>query len=367
MSNRMVMWSGPPPSDGRPAARWVWVAGGCAAGLAAAAIWAACSVVSRMLVSTSALSPADLALLRYAGAFPIAAALLAMFPRRLANNISFPRFVILMLLAGPAYQALLIFGYGFVPAGSGALIVNGMLPIFSMLYAAAAAALLGSRSRGGPSAVAICGAAAVIAGLWLNCAGASAATAWTVEGFAIFAAAAAMWALLNTLIARWSIDPLRLTLWLVLWSPLFLPLWFALSPTAIPGADLGRASTLDILAQVAVHGWLGALVATVLFLHAVRVLGAPTAAVLQAATPALAAWFGNEVLHEPVTTSQTAGLALVFAGMVLAIIARDLQLWRPDGSPGNPLSLQASGRAQTSSETTVTLSPLQRRSAVIAR
>ena len=68
------------------------------------------------------------------------------------------------------------------------------------------------------------------------------------------------------------------------------------------------------------HGWLGALVATGMFFHAVRTVGAPTAAILQAATPAFAAWLGDRALSEHLLPLQAAGLALAITGMVLAII-----------------------------------------------
>lgn len=298
-----------PPSRGR----LLLIAAGLAAGLSAAVIWAAGSVVSRHLMTSSPLSAHDLALVRYAGALPLALLLLAIFPRRLASTVPAARLLVLLLLAGPLYQGLLIYGYGHATAGAGALLIGGLVPVFALILAAS----LGWGAQHSLSSGAIIGSGLVIAGLWLHAIGLPQTldVAWT--SVVTFATAALMWAVLNHVINAWSVDPLRLTVALVVWSPVFLPLWWMTRPPF----DLATVPLEDLALQVVTHGWLTGLVATGLFFFAVRTLGAPVAAIQQATIPAFAAWFGDQALAEHATPLQLSGLALTTTGMVVAILS----------------------------------------------
>lgn len=305
---------------------------GVLAGLAASAFWAGGSVVSRSFMVTASVPPEDLALLRYAGAFPAAFALVLLLPRRVRSDIPLSRLLVLLLLAGPLYQALLIWGYRYATAGSGALLVTGMVPVFSL----GLALLPFGRVR--PVFLStMAGALLVVVGLLVYALAAPATLAIQPMGIAIFATAAAMWALLNVLVAKWSIEPRRLTIALVLFSPLFLPLWFLQPHATGPTPQLFDMPWRDVALQVVVHGWLGAIVATTLFLFCVRATGAPTAAILQAVTPAFAAGFGEIALGEHLLPLQLAGMALVILGMVLATLgvarrgAASRGAARPDG------------------------------------
>lgn len=292
-----------------------YLCAGVFAGLAAAAIWAAGSVVSRHFMTTAATPAGDLALLRYAGALPVAILLVALLPRQFASRIPLRRLLVLVLLAGPLYQALLIQGYSFATAGSGSLLVTAMVPVFSLVLA-----LL--PIGGGRPVLPATVAGVVLAALGLLVFSIAAPTALAIMplGVGIFAAVAAMWAMLNLLVAKWSIEPQRLTLGLVLWSPLFLPVWFLNSGPFSPTQHLLEMPFRDVALQVIVHGWLGALVATALFLFCVQATGATTAAILQAVTPAFAAGLGEVTLGETIPPLQITGVALVILGMVLATV-----------------------------------------------
>jgi drug/metabolite transporter (DMT)-like permease len=165
----------------------------------------------------------------------------------------------------------------------------------------------------------------------------------------VFSTAALMWAVLNHLVRRWDIDPLRLTLTLALWSPLFLPIYLV----------AGRAPTLDtpladLVLQIVYHGWLVALVATFLFFLAVRLAGPHFAATIQTLSPAFAVGLGALLLGERIDRVTFLGAVLTIGGVLLTIagtrtlsslrsvLARTVAIFRPQSTelewPSRPSS-----------------------------
>lgn len=282
---------------------------GVIAGLLAALIFGGGAVVSRHLVTVE-LNPLDLTLLRYLGCFPVALAARLSWAEGVRLELPWRRFAMLLILGGPPYHLLLIAGYLHATAGGGALLVTGLLPVFSV---AVAVLLTGS----GPPVPALLGGALTLAGIVIF-AGVASEAAFSPLGLAIFCAAALGWALLNHCVGVWRVDPLRLTVALALWSPLFLPAYLLLCPWhALP------PMSGDLLLQFFYHGWLVAFVATMLCFTSVRLAGAQWAAALLALTPLCAAALGAVLLGEPLTLLQLAGAAMTFAG--IAAIAK----WKP--------------------------------------
>ncbi len=288
------------------------VALGMLAGLAAALLWGGGSVVSRHLV-TEKLDPMDLAFLRYAGCFPIAALAIYFFRDRVRLDISWLRLTALLLLAGPPYHVFVIGGYAHATAGAGALIITGLMQVFSLLVP-----LILVRTR--PGLACIMGACLAILGLSLFSADMASGFSFTPYGLAVFSIAALGWALLTYYVRLWKIDPLQLTNALALWSPIFLPLylWFR------PSADFSGPID-EILLQLVYHGVLVAYGATLLFFVAVRNLGISTAAVIQALAPGLAACMGALLLGEVLSLTRTLGIAIVIAGIIVTSIGA--QFW----------------------------------------
>lgn len=275
-------------------------------GLAAAAIWGGGAVVSRHLVITS-LDPISLVFLRYVGCFPIALILVAPFRDRVRLTIGWPRLVALLLLGGPLYHSLLVAGYQHATAGGGALLLSGLLPVFALgleyLHS-------GALSRAG-----LIGAAAILAGLALFGSG-SEIPGVSFSAFLIFAVAAAAWALLNTCVKRWRVDPIGLAITLALFAPIFLPIYLIGSPRSELSATTG-----EIALQIVYHGWLVAIGATALFFTCVHLAGAHVAAVLQVMSPAFSVLFGVAFLSEAVVPTQGIGLMLVIGGVLLTMSA----------------------------------------------
>jgi drug/metabolite transporter (DMT)-like permease len=285
---------------------------GISCGLTAAVLWGGGAVVSRHLV-TSRLDPMDMVLLRYAACFPIAIGLIIAFGRRVWLEIPLERLMVLLLLAGPPYQFLITMGYEQSTAGAGSLLVCGLLTVFAL-----ATPLAFNKSLGGtttivkPTLSAVVGAALACVGLATFASG-SGGSSITAKGFAIFSTAALCWAVLNALVRRWQIDPLKLTVALAFWSPLFLPVYTTMRPWH---ALSGPAS--DLLLQYVYHGWLVAFAATLMFFVAVRYAGATIASALQALAPGVSACLGAVILGEQLGRWQVLGISITIVGVMLS-------------------------------------------------
>lgn len=279
---------------------------GLAAGLVAAALWGGGAVVARHLVNHN-IAPLDLALLRYAGCFPIALLFAISGRGSLKACLSWWRFTVLLVLAGPPYHLLLLSGYQYAGAGGGTLMICGLLPLFALGLSAGA----GRRSL--VSGRALTGLLLIGVGLLMLAikGGATMVMPW---GVVIFAGAALAWALLNFLITEWNVDALELTVALGLSAPLFLPLYIlARGEIALPAGSFDQ-----IFLQMAYHGVGVAFGATFLFFAAVKRAGAQAAANMQALAPAFATLFGVVLLAEPMTLGTAIAVMGIVAGIALA-------------------------------------------------
>ena len=297
---------------------------GMLAGLAAALLWGGGSVVSRHLVSQK-LDPMDLALLRYIGCFPIALGALIMFRDRVRLNISWFRLAVLLLLAGPPYHVFVIGGYAHATAGAGALIITGLMQVFSL---GVPLLLLGTR----PGTAPVIGASLAILGLAVFSTDMASGFSFSALGLAIFSIAALGWALLTYYVRQWKIDPLQLTNALALWSPIFLPLYVIFQP-----APNFSGPIADTLLQLVYHGVLVAYGATLLFFVAVRKLGISTAAVIQALAPGLAALMGALLLGEGLSPTRIGGIAIVIAGVIVTSVGA--KIWTSFRSSKNAVQI----------------------------
>jgi drug/metabolite transporter (DMT)-like permease len=318
--------------------RWCVIIG-ITAGLMAALLWAGGAVVARYLVHTD-LPPDELTLLRYVGCFPLALAAVATLRRKALLDLPPLKIAVLVLLAGPLYQLIILLGYRHATAGAGSLLVTGLLPVCGI----GLALLWPLRAQSQPlTAAKLIGAGFAAAGLVVLAVGGPAGSSFDLAGFAIFAIAALMWALLNQLIRAWSVDPLKLTIALALWSPAFLPLWL-LTRKDLPSL----AVSSDGLLQIAYHGILVAFVATLLFFVAVRRLGAVDAGIIQTATPAITVALGAIALAEVPTAMQVTGVAITLVGLLLAIKGLPNSSQVGLGGMPTPLAVGA-GRSQPTS------------------
>jgi drug/metabolite transporter (DMT)-like permease len=141
-------------------------------------------------------------------------------------------------------------------------------------------------------------------------------TAIAPFGDAMFATAGLMWAGFAVLSKRWGISPMASTaavsvLSVLIYAPVYL---------AFVGPDRLMAVSFRVLGpQIIVQGVLSGVVAVVAFSRAVQLLGASRASVFPAMVPAAAILLGVPIVGELPTVLQGTGLAVVTAGLLIAI------------------------------------------------
>jgi drug/metabolite transporter (DMT)-like permease len=293
-------------------------------GLLAAAIWAVYSVLARLGV-TAGLSPADMSLLRFAPGALLTLPLMWRWGWRDLAGIGWRRGLILTLLAGPGFALLFMTGFSLAPLAHGAVIA----PSGQMLAGMGLSAWLGQQRLSRESLI---GAGFVLLGLFFMGGdsllhGESRAT---LLGDLLFAVAGFCWGTFGTLSRRWQVDPLRVTVVvLVLSFLLFTPPYLLL-------ADLSRLAqagagmlTLQVLAQ----GLGAGLVAMLAYSRAAALLGAGRAAFFGAMVPGAASLLAIPILGEVPSTLQALGIVSVVVGLLIAFGAARLLLERRNPPP----------------------------------
>lgn len=278
-------------------------------GLIIALIWGAQPVVATFGYRAG-LNALDLTLLRFAASGLI---MLPFVIRRGAWNacgIGWPRALVLMLLAGPLYNMVLIGGLQWAPASHSSLIYPALTPLFTtvlaklMLERKEKASLIGL-------GLLLAGVLAIKAGSLLATPSAAYPHAW--RGDLLFMTAALMWSLYTVLMRRWGTEPLAVVGVVQVGGLLYLPVYFLFQGSAVFALDLS-AITLQVLYQ----GVLVSVVSTLLFNLAVRQIGA-RASLFTALMPFVGVTLAVCFLDEPLTLSLLAGTALIAAGLVLSL------------------------------------------------
>lgn len=288
-------------------------------GLLAAAIWASYSVLARLGV-TAGLSPADMSLLRFAPGALLTLPLMWRWGWRDLAGIGWGRGLLLTLLAGPGFSLLFMTGFSLAPLAHGAVIA----PSGQMLAGLGLSAWLAHQRLSRESLI---GAGFVLLGLLfmggdslLHGEGGS-----TLLGDGLFAVAGFCWGLFGTLSRRWQVDPLRVTVVVVVLSFLiFTPPYLAL-------ADLGRLADAGagmLAVQLLAQGLGAGLVAVLAYSRAAALLGSGRAAFFGAMVPGAASLLAIPVLGEVPTTLQVLGIASVVTGLLIAFGAARLLLER---------------------------------------
>ena len=278
-------------------------------GLAAAVIWGAYLAMAKAGVSAGLL-PSDIAFVRYAVAGLIMLPWLMRHGIGSFGGVGWARAVVLATLAGPLFILVGVGGYAFAPLAHGAVLQPAALTIGSLVLATI---VLGDR----PTIGRIVGVGVILAGLVVIAGpGLLVTQSLTPIGDAMFITAGLMWAVFAILTKRWSIAPLAATAAVsVLSAAVYAPAYLA---TAGLDRILAAPATM-IVAQVIVQGVLSGVVAVIAFSKAAQLIGAARAAVFPALVPAVAIVLGVPVAGEVPTALQLAGLAVVSAGLLIAL------------------------------------------------
>ena len=287
------------------------IAIGALCGLAASLIWAAQISIAAIAVRGS-LPPMDLVALRFLAGGVVMLPVIWQGRRHGAlAGIGWRRGLMLTLAGGPPFLLMLNLGLQLAPAAHGAIIANGMIPVFTMILGLAVL-------RTSPSLRETVGLAVVIAGIvalgWQSLMTGNAGP-WAWAGDLFDAAAAALWGLYAVLCRRWRVDALRATaVMAVVGMLVYLPLWLLFYDSHVWAASWG-----EVVWQAFYQGIVAGIVAILLFTRAVEMLGANPAALFSAITPALAILIAVPVLGEVPGPLEWVGMGLAIAGMVVAL------------------------------------------------
>ncbi len=282
---------------------------GMALGAVAVVIWGAYLAFARAGVSAG-LTGLDFSVIRYGTAGLIMLPWLLRHQPMTMAGIGWSKAFWLMLLAGPLFIGLGVGGYAFAPLAHGAVVQPASVMIGTTILAALVLKDRPDRARL-TGLVLIGGGLAVIAGPGLLQGG-----ALTPLGDGMFVLAGLLWAGFTTLTRKWGVRALPATAAVsVLSSALTLPIYGATTGferlLALPAATL--------LLQVLIQGALSGVVAVLAYTKAAELLGPSRAAIFPALVPAAAILIGIPVTGELPGLLQWAGLAIVSAGLLIAV------------------------------------------------
>lgn len=288
-----------PPADGRRQRLVGWVCAGLLL-----LVWTAFHLVSRFVVRDG-LTPWDVAMLRYAGAFvcvlPLAFArgLPRIGPRRLAAVLVF---------AGFGFPLCAYAGYQLAPAAHGATVMAAGLPAMTALFTVAA-------GLGRVTARRIAGLGVIILGSVLLTWTTSGAWEGAWRGDLLFLAAVSSWSVYTLLVQRWALPALDTTIAIgLVAAPVFLPVWYLALPSGMASASWGA-----ILSQAAFQGAGASVLAGILYTRSVAALGPAATTMIGAAVPGLVALTAWPLLGEALSPPAILAILLVSGGMLLAI------------------------------------------------
>lgn len=281
-------------------------------GLAVALIWGAQPVVA-MFGYRASLTALDLTLLRFAASGLI---MLPFFIKRGAWNacgIGWRRAIVLILLAGPLYNLVLIGGLHWAPASHSSLIYPAFTPVFTALLAK----LMLDRRERIPIAglgLLVLGVLAIKAGSVLQAPAAGHEHAW--RGDLLFMSAALMWSFYTVLMRRWNTDPLAVVGVVQVGGLLYVPVYFLFKGCALFELDPGALAI-----QTLYMGVLVSVISVLFFNLAVQKIGAK-ASMFTAMMPIVGVSLAVLVLDEVPTPSLIAGTILIVGGLFLSMRKR---------------------------------------------
>lgn len=280
-------------------------------------IWVSFHLVSRLGLR-AALTPWDIAALRYVGALPTGLVLLGVLAARRPGGLAAAlpklppvKLATILALAAFGFPLFAYAGYRLAPAAHGATVMAAGLPVAAALLGAA----LGQSRIGGSRAASL---GLVVAGSVLLGFATSGVWEGAWRGDLLFLCAVVCWAGFTVLVQRWRLAALETTLVIALGgAPLFLPLWWLALPSTLP-----TATTAAIAFQAIFQGALAAVGAGFLYTQCVRLLGPAATTMVGAAVPGLAALIAWPLLGEALPPLGFVAIGLVSVGMVTGIRAR---------------------------------------------
>lgn len=279
-------------------------------------IWAGFVVVSR-LGGQSVLTPFDITALRVgAAALVLSPWWLPRLLKPALRQLRGYQSAVFALLAGMGYPLLAYSGFVHAPATHGAVLISGLMPFFTTLFALA---LLDER----PSRTRLLGLGLIAAGVATLFAANFAApgtqsTHGVLLGDLLFASASAVWALFGVLLKRWNVRAFDVTLGVVAVSAMvYLPIYLLFLPKQI-----AQAAPAQIALQAVFQGVIVVCLAMWTYARAAELIGPSRLTVLTSLVPATGTLMAIPLLGESLTTGAAIGVALTSIGALTGALAR---------------------------------------------
>lgn len=277
-------------------------------------IWSGFVVVSR-LGSTGTLTPYDIDALRIGtSALVLAPWWLPRLFKSGLRQLRWYQSLALAMLAGITYPLASYTGFQISPASHGAVLISGMLPFFTSIFAGL---LLGER----PNRIRLLSLALILTGvmilLFTSLATLPAGQS-TLKGDLFLLAASCLWSLFTVLLKLWQVKAFDVTLGVAAVSSLiYLPVFALFLPS-----NLGIASWQEIALQSFYQGFVVVCVAMWTYAKAVELLGSMRVVIIMSGVPVVGALLAVPILGEGLTSGSALGAAIVFLGALLGAMAR---------------------------------------------
>ena len=278
---------------------------GVGAGVAVMVLFAGMLVVSRF-GATSSLTVYDMAGLRFgvAGVCTLPVILSIRWPR-----LALWKMLVIAATSGSPFALFLFAGMSYAPVAHGGIVINGAMPVLAALVAWLA---FGDRL----GAWRIVGIVLIVSGVL--------ATGWEAladgapgqwRGHLLFLGAAACNSVFLTSVRGWGITALQsLVIVNGINLLLYVPLWLLALPS-----NLAATPWPEIALQGVYQGIVAAFIASILIAHAARMLGGMRQAAIMSGAPAVAVLVAIPALGEVPSVISIAGVAVVTAGILVAI------------------------------------------------
>lgn len=299
-------------------------------------LWAGFMIVSR-IGGTSGLTAFDTTALRIGTA---AVVLAPWWMQRLLRPdtrlLTVPRALVFAGLAGLGYPLLAYSGFNYAPASHGAVLISGLLPFFTTLFAGL---LLGER----PSPIRVVGLGLIALGvvaLLRSTSGSMATGDEVLRGDLMFIAASIVWSLFGVLLKRWQVRAFEVTLAVVcIGTLIYLPAYVLFLPKRI-----AEVSWQLISLQSVFQGILVVCVAIWTYTRATQLIGATRMAVMLSSVPAIGALLAVPILDESLTAASALGVALTTMGALIGAGAGRPRQSSIGACPGNSTSVKPKAR-----------------------
>ncbi len=278
---------------------------GIACGIAVILFFSGFTLVSRRGFA-SALTLPDIAALRFSVGGLL---LLPILLRHGFGGLRWRQAALLAFFGGVGFALFAYAGFSLAPASHGAVLLHGTLPLFTF-----ALVQMGTRPRAQPGQVAGLGliALGIVAMAWDS---ASTASWRQVLGDGSLLLASACWSAYGVLAQRLHVRPAHAaSIVAVLSMCCFLPVYLFL-----PGKALLLVGWRELLLQAVFQGVLIGALSIFVYTRAVAALGAAQTALFTAAVPCVTTFGALLLLAEVPTAAALGGVALVTAGMGVAM------------------------------------------------